>query len=316
MNAPLTMVSRVEAYIAARRSLGFQLRIEAGELLRFARHADNSGHRGAVTTELALRWAQTASKSTRVYRARRLETVRCFARHQALIEPATEIPPARILGPARRRIQPHIYSETEIREILALAGRLPSPKGLRAKTYVTLISLLACTGLRISEALHLLLADADLDVGVLTIRQTKFHKSRLVPLHPSATMSLRAYVALRARVQPHSPPGTMFFINEAGRKLAYTTVRMAFRNLVDHVVARVRGRRGPRLHDLRHTFASRCLLGWYREGVDVNQRVAALSTYLGHAKVSDTYWYLTGVPDLMAITASRFERFAEGWRTP
>jgi integrase len=153
------------------------------------------------------------------------------------------------------------------------------------------------------------MADVDLDAGMLTIRETKFHKSRLVPIHSSATRALRAYVARRGRVQLQRPDATLF-ISEAGRRIAYTTVRMAFRNLADQVIARVPGRRRPRLQDLRHSFACRCLLGWLREGVDVHERIAALSTYLGHAKVSDTYWYLTGVPEIMAITASRFEHFA------
>lgn len=304
------MVQRAEAYLAARRKLGFQLRIEGGEILRFARYTDGSGHRGPITTEIALRWAQSAEKATPLYRARRLEIVRCFAKHQAAIEPDTEIPPAKLLGPAHRRTQPHIYSEAQIREILHLAGALPSPQKLRANTYVSLIGLLAAAGLRISEALKLRREDADLDAGVLTIRETKFHKSRLVPLHPSATEALRSYVIARDRILPRLG-GTAFFVSEAGRALAYSTVRMVFRHLVDQVVRdRPPGARRPRLHDLRHSFACRCLLRWLRDGVDVHARIAALSTYLGHAKVSDTYWYLTGVPELMAITAARFERFA------
>jgi integrase/recombinase XerD len=226
-----------------------------------------------------------------------------------LIEPATEIPPARILGPAHRRTQPHIYSHAQIVQLLALAARLRSRKGLRASTYVSILSLLACSGLRISEALRLRLEDVDLHAGVLTIRETKFYKSRLVPLHPSARMALQAYVARRDGIQPQHP-GAALFINEAGHKLAYTTVRTVFRDIVDEAGVGVPGRRRPRLQDLRHTFACQCLLRWYREGTDVHNRIAALSTYLGHAKVSDTYWYLTGVPELMAITASRFERFA------
>ena len=309
MSGTATMVSRVEAYLAARRGLGFQLRIEGGELLRFARYADTSGHRGPVTVELALRWAQAAKSSTRLYRARRIETVRCFARHQVLSEPATEIPPARILGPAHRRTQPHIYSQAQIMRLLVLAGRLHSRRGLRARTYVTILSLLACSGLRISEALRLRLEDVDLQEGVLTIRETKFHKSRLVPLHPSARIALQSYVARRGRIHPPSPGATLF-ISEAGSKIAYTSVRTVFRNLVDEAGVGVPGRRRPRLQDLRHTFACECLLRWCRERIDVHKRIAALSTYLGHAKVSDTYWYLTGVPELMAITGSRFERFA------
>ncbi len=304
-----TMIQRAEAYLAARRKLGFQLRTEGGELLRFARYADGSGHRGPITTEIALRWAQSAEKATPLYRARRLEIVRCFAKHQAAIEPDTEIPPSKLLGPAHRRTQPHIYSEAQIRGLLRLAGALHSPKGLRARTYVSLIGLLASAGLRISEALHLRREDADLETGVLTIRETKFHKSRLVPLHPSATEALRTYVGVRDRIQPRLDGA--FFLSEAGQALAYSTVRTVFRHLVDQVVrGRARGAGRPRLHDLRHSFACRCFLRWHHDGVDVHERIAALSTYLGHAKVSDTYWYLTGVPELMAITAARFERFA------
>jgi len=307
-----TMVARVEAYLAARRRLGFQLRIEGYELLRFARYADVCGHRGPVTVDLALRWAQTAT-SSRLYRARRIEVVRCFARHQALTEPGTEIPPQRILGPAHRRTEPYIYSHGEITTLLVRAARLRSPTGLRAKTYAAIFGLLASTGIRISEALRLGMADVDLVAGVLTIRETKFHKSRLVPLHPTSKDALLAYVAWRARAQPASPDAP-FFVSEAGRRIAYTTVRTVFRDLADQTIARLPGRRRPRLHDLRHTFACRCLLRWLREGVDVHERIAALSTYLGHAKVSDTYWYLTGVPEIMALTAARFERFAREWR--
>ncbi len=310
MKMRASMVQRAEAYLAARRKLGFQLRIEGGELLRFARYADGCGHRGPVTTEIALQWAQSAKEATPLYRARRLEIVRCFAKYQAAIEPDTEIPPAKLLGPAHRRTQPHIYSEAQIRRLLRLAGALRSPRGLRARTYVSLIGLLASAGLRISEAIHLRREDADLVAGVLTIRETKFHKSRLVPLHPSTIEALKAYVGARDRILPRID-GTAFFVSEAGRALAYTTVRIVFRHLVDKIVGgQPSGTRRPRLHDLRHSFACRCLLRWLRDGVDVHERMAALSTYLGHAKVSDTYWYLTGVSELMAITAARFERFA------
>jgi len=304
-----TMVARAEAYLYARRQLGFALRIEGGELLRFARYADSSGHRGALTTELALRWAQEATTATPLYRARRLEIVRGFAKHLAASEPATEIPPTGILGPAHRRTQPYIFDPSEISALLATARRLPSPRGLRGMTYASLIGLLACSGLRISEALGLHSEDADLDAGLLTIRLTKFRKSRLVPLHPTARDQLRRYVARRDAIVMTTPAATLF-VAETGEALPYSTVRTVCRTLIDGVVPPgARLRRRPRIHDLRHTFACRCLLRWYRAGVDLEQRVAALSTYLGHAKVSDTYWYITGVPELMAIAAARFERF-------
>jgi integrase len=311
MSRAKTMVARVEAYLHTRRQFGFQLRVEGGELLRFARYADDAGHRGAVTTDLALRWAQDATTATPLYRARRLEIVRCFAKHQVAFEPATEVPAAGILGPAHRRTPPYIFSPREIERLIAAARSLSAPSGLRAATYVSLLGLLACTGLRISEALRLGRVDADLDAGVLSIRQTKFCKSRLVPLHPSARVELQRYVTRRdAIVVPI--PGAALFVSESGHALSYRTVHSVVRKLLDEVVPCSATDRRPRIHDLRHTFACRRLLQWYRDGADLDQRVAALSTYLGHVKVSDTYWYLTGVPELMAIAAARFERFGRG----
>ena len=315
MRRARTMVARVEAYLKRRRGVGFELRIEGDELLRFARWTDARGHRGPVTTDLALGWARSAGQATPLYRARRLEIVRCFARHQAALEPGTEIPPSGILGPAHRRTAPYIYSSREIARLLALAGRLRSPRRLRGRTYVALLGLLACTGLRISEALALDRTDLDLRAGVLVIRRTKFRKSRLVPLHPTATRALRAYLVCRDRSP--SLGSAALFVDEAGQRPPYSTVRTVFRGLANRAIgATPSDRRRPRLHDLRHTFACQCLLRWYRGGHDVDHRMPALSTYLGHAKVSDTYWYLTGVPQLMAITARRFERFAHGRERP
>lgn len=308
MSRTKTMVARVEAYLHTRRQFGFQLRVEGGELLRFARYADGAGHRGAVTTELALRWAQAATTATPLYRARRLEIVRCFAKYQVAFEPTTEVPAAGILGPAHRRMPPYIFSRREIERLVAAASRLSAPGGLRAKTYVSILGLLACTGLRISEALRLGRVDADLDAGVLSIRQTKFCKSRFVPLHPSARINLQRYVARRDAIVPPIA-GASLFVSESGHALPYRTVHSVTRKLLDEVVSCDATDRRPRIHDLRHTFACQRLLHWYREGADLDQRVAALSTYLGHAKVSDTYWYLTAVPELMAIASARFERF-------
>ena len=310
MSRATTMVARVETYLHTRRQFGFQLRVEGGELLRFARYADGSGHRGAVTSDLALRWAQDATAATPLYRARRLEIVRCFAKYQVAFEPTTEVPAVGILGPAHRRTPPYIFSPREIGQLVTAASHLSSPRGLRAKTYASLIGLLACTGLRISEALRLGRADADLEAGVLSIRRTKFCKSRLVPLHPTARVELRRYVVRRDAIVPSSTAAATLFVSESGQALPYRSVHWVMRRLLDDVVASDAPiARRPRIHDLRHTFACRRLLQWYREGADVEQRVAALSTYLGHAKVSDTYWYLTGVPELMAIAATRFERF-------
>lgn len=314
MNHPRTMSARVEEYLAYRRNLGFQLQSEGVLLRQFARYADGEGHRGPLTTDLALRWARLPVTRTPLYWARRLEVVRCFARHLAISDPRTEIPAKGLLGPAHRRTPPHIYSEAEISALLVGARQLSSANGLRPLTYATLIGLLAAAGLRISEALRLTRADLDPGRGILVIRESKFHKSRLVPLHPTTVRALLDYGRLRDQVHPH-PATDTFFVTSRGTPLRYSTVRHTFRKLCGHHrIAGSNSGRAPRLHDLRHTFACRRLLRWYEEGIDVEHAVAYLSTYLGHAKVSDTYWYLTATPELLEQAAARFEPFARPQR--
>jgi integrase len=303
------MVAKVEAYLSFRRGLGYQLRIEGRLLQQFARYADAAGHRGPLTTDLAVRWARATASTDRLYPARRLEVVRPFARHLTATEPGTEVPPRGLLGPAHRRPRPHIFAPAEVTALMAAAGRLGPPGGLRPETYRTLIGLLAAAGLRISEALHLERRDVDLDRGTLTVRQTKFRKTRLVPLHPTAADALRAYAGRRDRaVPPHRCD--RFFTSDRGNGLPYSTVRTVFRKLCDGLRLTSSTRPRPRLHDLRHTFTCRRVEAWYDAGVDLAHAVAALSVYLGHAKVTDTYWYLTATPDLLARAAARFEGFA------
>jgi integrase len=303
------MVALAQEYLDYRRRLGFRLRSEGKILLAFARDADRSGHCGPLTNDLAVRWARSSVDAAPLYQARRLQVVRGFARYRAIFDPATENPPEGLLGPAQRRTTPHIYSETELSILLAAARRLRSPTGLRHRTYATLIGLLSCTGLRISEALKLRRADVDWGGATLTIRETKFRKSRLVPLHPATVPVLEAYARSRDCCHP-SPQSDAFFVSERGTPLAYSTVRITFGKLRAHLPSRPDSeRRAPRIHDLRHTFACRRLLRWYDEGVDLDHAVLALSTYLGHAQVSDTYWYLTGIPELLNLAATRFEHF-------
>ncbi len=306
----VSMTTKVNRYLAFRRGLGFQLRIEGGMLHHFGRFADVSGHRGPLTIELALRWSRLPSSGDPLYWARRLEVVRCLARYLAAIEPGTEIPPRGLLGAAHRRTTPHVYSEVEVAALLMEAGRLGPPTGLRPRTYVTLIGLLTSTGLRISEALRLLRSDFDNDRGVLTIRQTKFGKSRFVPLHATTQAALLEYARRRDRLVP-ALQCENYFVSDRGLELPYSTVRTVFRKLCNRLGLYGPGPRRPRLHDLRHTFTCRRLERWYDAGIDIQHAIASLSVYLGHAKVTDTYWYLTATPDLMARAAKRFERFAE-----
>ena len=305
----ITMLEKVNRYLEFRRSLGYQLRIEGRLLQQFAVFADAAGHRGPLTTELALRWARLPEKGDRLYWARRLEVVRCFAKHLSAVESGTQVPLRGLLGRAHRRTTPHIFSEAEIAALLAAARQLIPRRGLRPRTYATLIGLLVCTGLRISEALRLAQIDVDLGRAILTIRQTKFYKTRLVPIHPTAITPLRMYAQACSSIVAPSRCDR-FFVSDDGRPLRYPTVRTVFRKLCNSQQITGVGPRRPRLHDIRHTFACRCVERWYDTGTNLDHAVSALSVYLGHVKVSDTYWYLTATPSLLARAAERFERMA------
>ena len=205
---------------------------------------------------------------------------------------------------------PHIYSAAEMAALLQQASCLLPRNGLRPATYVAYFALLASTGLRLSEACRLTTDDADLVNGILTIRETKFRKSRLVPLHPTTTQALGRYADRRTACLA-APRSEYFFRTEHSPRLTRTAVETTFRRIKRRLDWTGQGRtRQPRIHDLRHTFVVRRLLRWYQEGADVDRKILALATYLGHARVADTYWYCTAVPELLASTAQRFERFA------
>jgi integrase len=310
------LIDRVHEYLAHRRKLGFALKVEGGELLRFARYAQHIGHEGPITTELTLRWAREAHHSTTLYQAKRVEAVRGLAKYLAALEPGTEIAPREILGPAHRRVEPFIYSQKQISRLLLAAGRLPSKDGLRSRTCTTVLGLLACSGLRVGEALRLDRLDLDTKEGVLIVRQTKFNKSRIVPLDRSACRPLRQYAAFRDRCIP-CPSCPRFFLSSRGGPVGYTTLCYNFQQIRRAAgLGDVPGRRPPRMYDLRHTFACRRILSWYREGRDVNHLLSRLCTYLGHVKISDTYWYLTATPELMAAATRRFDRFVREAEQP
>jgi len=306
----LHLLPRVDEYLRVRRGLGFDLETPGWWLRSFARFADRVGHHGPITTALAVQWA-LASRSPDPARAtRRLSAIRPFARYCAAFDPATEIPPIGLLGRLPRRKPPHVYSETEIAALLRTAQSLSPRAGLRPRTYVALFSLLVSTGLRLSEACRLLCGDVDLASGVLTIRESKFRKSRLVPLHPTTTQALVRYAADRDGARGASRAGH-FFQTDHASALARAAVEKTFSRIRQRLAWSAQGRaRRPRIHDLRHTFAAQCLLRCAEARPDVDHHILALSTYLGHARVTDTYWYLSAIPELMALTAQRFERFA------
>jgi integrase len=230
-------------------------------------------------------------------------------------EPRTEVPDESVFGPVPGRVAPHVYRENEIIELLAAARGLSPPGSLRPSTYETLFGLIASAGLRVSEALALRDRDVDLAAGTLTVRQTKFAKSRQLPLHPSTVAALARYRALRRRRAPSSAE-MRFFVGTRGRRLGQPLgnrqVHRVFNEIRNELGWLNRGAHdAPRIHDLRHAFAVRRVMLWHKQGIDIDQMMLSLSTYLGHAKISNTYWYLSGVPELMALAGNKFQRFAE-----
>lgn len=303
-----SMTSRVDEYLQYRRSLGYKLHTEGGMLCGFARYADGSGHHGPVTCELAMRWARLpAAKADRLYWARRIEVLIGFTRYCHAFDPLTEIPPRHVFGAAHRRRQPYLYSAKQLVELALEGSETDTDAGFRQLTYATLFGLLACTGLRISEALALLIEDVDLKRGLVVVRESKWRHSRLIPVHPTAKVRLEKYAAKRHRRYPHA---CQFFVGSSGRNLPYSTVRSVFRDLTLKL-GWCRDGAHPRLHDLRHTFACRVLQKWQRGRSRHEERIDWLSRYLGHENVSDTYWYLTATPELLATAMAGFKHQTE-----
>jgi integrase/recombinase XerD len=298
-----TLEQALAEYLRLRRSLGYEL-AEAGWLLPgFVAYLDAHGAR-TVTIEAALGWVQQAQPGPGTsVGPRRMTAVRGFARYLAGIDAATEVPPLGLMPHRQRWRRPFIYTPTDIDMVIDQARRsIVWP--LRAATYVTLIGLLAASGMRIGEAIKLDRGDIDWAQGVLLIRESKFGKSRLVPLAASSMAALQDHAQLRDELQPRSAQPS-FFVSLAGTRLLYAVVSQTFRQLVDDCGVGAGAHRPPRLHDLRHTFAVATLLGWYRAGEDVAAKIPSLSTYLGHREPSSTYWYLSAAPELLALAAAR-----------
>lgn len=300
--------ARAEEYLAMRRALGFRLVSQGQHLMSFVRFCEERSA-SRVTADLAVEWATrvTRGSGNEVYQARRLDIVRIFARHLQVLDPATEVPAADVLSRRYLRIQPYLYSPREIAALMDAAGALRSP--LRAATWQAFIGLIAVTGLRQGEACCLGRDDVDLDSGTIIIRDSKFGKSRMVFLHPTATTALRAYERLRDGAFPKA--GT-FFVNTRGGPLDRLNVQHTFAPLVKAAgITAPPGRRAPRLHDLRHVMAVETLMDWYRDGGNVQARLPVLSTWLGHIDPKSTYWYLQAVPGLLALAAGRLEQHDE-----
>lgn len=296
----------LEDYLTIRRALGFKLERHGRLLPQFVAYLERVGA-DTITTEHALRWATLPSAAGPVWWADRLSVVRGFARYLQTIDPACELPPADLL-PARgsRRATPYLYSDRDIAALLVAAGALRPP--LRAATMQTLIGLLAVTGMRIGEAIRLDRGDLDLKHARLVVRDSKFGKSRELPLHPTTMRALRAYLRRRDELLPGADTPALL-ISPTGERLRYSATGRAFRQLVASVGLTPRSARcRPRAHDVRHSFAVRTVLDAYRTGADAQTRLALLCTYLGHADPGATYWYLSAAPELLALAAARLEQ--------
>ncbi|HYH22048.1 MAG TPA: tyrosine-type recombinase/integrase [Azospirillum sp.] len=297
----------LDRYLAIRRGLGFRLDTAERVLRRFAAFADGEGAEH-VSTALFLRWQETFGRANQQTWARRLSMVRLFAQWLCGIDPRHEVPPRALIPGRGRRARPYIYSDGEIRRILEAAAELPSINGIRALTCSTLFGLIAVSGLRIGEAVFLDAADVDLEAGILTLRRGKGGTARLLPLAASTTRRLAAYASERDRLLGATPDA--FFVSDRGGRLTACGARGNFAAVCQTIGLRPpekyhRYGRGPRLHDLRHTFAVRTLINWYRTGQDPAREMIKLTSYLGHASPVHTYWYIEAVPDLLELASER-----------
>jgi len=290
----------VEDYLRLRRALGFKLE-RAGHLLpQLVAYLEAAGV-ATVTSELAIGWARLPAHTQPNHWAQRLAIARGFARYLQALDPTAEVPPPGVFPTRRHRPTPFLWSQRDIRRLLQSTRALRP--ALRAATYEALFGLLATCGMRVGEAIGLDRDDVDLPAGVITIRHAKFDRTRLVPLHPTATEALSRYATERDRLCPR-PRARAFFVSSAGTRLDRSGVSKTLRKITTSIGMRTESVH-PRAHDLRHSFAVDTLLRWQRSGRSVDEHIATLSTYLGHVSPADTYWYLSASPELMELAAGR-----------
>lgn len=303
----MSLTSQLDRYLSVRRGLGYDLGTSERILRRFARFAEREGA-AHINTALFLRWHATLADACTGTRAARLSVVRLFAQWLSSFDPAHEVPPRGLLPGSIQRSRPHIYTDIEIGAIVAAAKALPSIYGLRGLTCSTLFGLIAITGLRISEALALDRNDLDADNGVLRVRQGKLGKERLLPLDPSVVAQLVDYLAERDRlICDRAKP---LFVTDKVTRLTDCAARYNFALACQKIGLRrhqqyCKHGRGPRIHDLRHSFAVKTMINWYRTGKDPTREMIRLTTYLGHSNPSNTYWYLEAVPELLDLAMVR-----------
>lgn len=309
-----TLREAVDEYLNMRRSLGFKLHEAGKELPAFATFMKQN-HATYITQALALTWAQLPKNVQPAGWARRLGFVRGFALHRSATDPRTQIPSPALLPFRPKRARPYLYSDDEISRLLRAALDMPcrfQRDELRRFTYHCLFGLLSVSGLRLGEARNLMLQDVDLTAAVLTIRGAKFGKSRLIPLHASTCKVLAAYIARRQRHWADRPVSPYLFVTGWGNRLDTGEIHRTFYALSRQIGLRgASDSHGPRLHDMRHAFATNTLVHWYQTDQDPERLLPILSAYLGHVHAADTQWYLSGCPELMREAMRRLNRYWE-----
>ena len=304
----ISLREHVDDYLRLRRALGYKLERHGRLLPQLVAYLEAAGA-GTITSDLAIAWARLPAHAHPRYWAARLAIARGFAAYLQTIDPATEMPPD-VFAVRYLRPTPYLWSRDDIRRVLETARGLRPP--LKAASYEALFGLLAVTGMRVGEAVALEPGDINFEDGVITIREqaAKLERARLVPLHPTAVAALERYAGTRERLCP-KPRAKMFFLSAAGTRIDRSAVSKTLRKITTALGLRTETVH-PRAHDLRHSFAVSTLIGWQRAGVQIDERIAALSTYLGHVRPADTYWYLSATPELMQAAAQRLEQHLGG----
>lgn len=303
---------QVNEYIKYKRNIGYKIKIEGYELQRFATYTRKTNYSGSLTSGLAFKWATLNPNNSIWYMSRRLETIRTFAKYICVFDEEAQIPQKSMFGKCHGRTTPYIYTEEEINLLINESLDLLSKNGLRASTISTAIGLMWCTGLRPSEICRLRERDVDIVNELITVNETKFSKSRLIPLHSSVVEKLKDYLVIRNKIIEVIYL-EYFFLLDKEKQLNLRHFEYSFKNvrsiLLKNSNKKNWTRRPPRLFDIRHTFACNTILKWHKDGKDVNILISFLSTYMGHVKIKDTYWYLTGTPEIMRYASETYEEF-------
>jgi integrase len=310
----MSLSLELQRYLNVRRNLGYDLSASGRVLRRFVAflEARNEAH---IKTELFLEWRTSFGGANQSTWSRRLGMIRLFASWLHSLDPGHQVPPSYLIPGRYQRKKPFIYTDDQVSRMMLAAARLASANGFRAITYPAFIGLVSVTGLRISEAIALNDAHVDMDNGVIMVHNGKNGKDRLLPVSASTKASLKTYIAKRDRLLGYSPEP--FFVSDAGLRLTDCAVRYNFAMTCQDIGLRA-GQRfhkhgtGPRIHDLRHTFAVKVLMNWYRQGKDIDQEMLKLVNYLGHQKVAHTYWYIEAIPELMALASQRVQDYING----